>query len=70
MYYGPELVAQALRDWLKEIGVQTAYIEPGLPWENGFCENRSGPVPLNSIPQFISGFSTLLKSPLMRVAGF
>jgi hypothetical protein len=31
---------------------------------------RTGPVPLNSIPQFISGFSTLLKLPLMLVAGF
>jgi len=31
---------------------------------------RSGPVPLNSFPQFISGFSALLKLPLMLVAGF
>lgn len=35
-----------------------------------YLELRSGSVPLNSIPQFISGFSTLLKLPLMRVAGF
>ncbi len=33
-------------------------------------QNRSGPIPLNSFPQFISGFSTLLKLPLMLVAGF
>ena len=39
---GPEFVAQVLRDWLKEIGVQTAYIEPGSPWENGFCESFNG----------------------------
>jgi ferrous iron transport protein B len=31
---------------------------------------RSGPIPLNSFPRFISGFSTLLKPPLMRAAGF
>jgi len=36
----------------------------------GNCWDRSGPVPLNSIPRFISGFSTLLKLPLMLVAGF
>ena len=39
---GPEFVARILRDWLKEIGVQTAYIEPGSPWENGFCESFNG----------------------------
>jgi Ca2+:H+ antiporter len=33
-------------------------------------EGRSGPIPLNSFPRFISGFSTLLKPPLMRAAGF
>jgi hypothetical protein len=33
-------------------------------------KNRTGPVPLNSFPQFISGFSALLKLPLMLVAGF
>ena len=39
---GPEFVARILRDWLKEIGVQTAYIEPSSPWENGFCESFNG----------------------------
>lgn len=39
---GPEFVAQVLRDWLKGIGVQAAYIEPGSPWENGFCESFNG----------------------------
>jgi len=23
-------------------GVKTAYIEPGSPWENGFCESFNG----------------------------
>ena len=35
---GPEFVAQAVRDWIKVVGAKTAYIEPGLPWENGYCE--------------------------------
>jgi len=39
---GPEFIAKVLRDWLKEIGVQTAYIELGSPWENGYCESFNG----------------------------
>lgn len=39
---GPEFVATILRDWLKSIGTQTAYIEPGSPWENGYCESFNG----------------------------
>ena len=36
---GPEFVAKDLRKWLAATGAQTAYIEPGSPWENGFCES-------------------------------
>ncbi|MEM1152033.1 MAG: IS3 family transposase [Pseudomonadota bacterium] len=36
---GPEFIATALRDWLGRIGVKTLYIEPGSPWENGYCES-------------------------------
>ena len=25
--------------WLGRIGVKTLYIEPGSPWENGYCES-------------------------------
>ena len=42
MYYGPEFIAKELRSWLSGIGVKTAYIEPGSPWENGFCESFNG----------------------------
>ncbi len=35
---GPEMVAKNLRSWLHRIGTQTAYITPGSPWENGYCE--------------------------------
>ena len=37
--YGPEFVAQAVRDWINAVGAKTAYIEPGSPWENGYCES-------------------------------
>ena len=36
---GPEFVAQAVRDWIMVVGFKTAYIEPGSPWENGYCES-------------------------------
>lgn len=36
---GPELVAKDLRQWLVDIGAKTLYIEPGSPWENGYCES-------------------------------
>ena len=35
---GPECVAEAVRSWIAAVGAQTAYIEPGSPWENGYCE--------------------------------
>jgi len=36
---GPEFVAKSVRDWILAVGAKTAYIEPGSPWENGFCES-------------------------------
>ena len=39
---GPELVAKELRNWLAKVGTGTLYIEPGSPWENGYCESFNG----------------------------
>ncbi len=36
---GPEFVARNLRKWLADTGAKTLYIEPGSPWENGYCES-------------------------------
>jgi putative transposase len=36
---GPEFVANAVREWIAAVGARTAYIEPGSPWENGYCES-------------------------------
>ena len=36
---GPEFIAKAVRDWIAAVGARTAYIEPGSPWENGYCES-------------------------------
>lgn len=39
---GPEFIAIRLRDWLHSLEVKTLYIEPGSPWENGYCESFNG----------------------------
>lgn len=36
---GPEFIAQAIRRWLAKAGVETLYVEPGSPWENGYAES-------------------------------
>lgn len=36
---GPELTANALRDWCRFSHTGTSYIEPGSPWENPFVES-------------------------------
>jgi putative transposase len=39
---GPEMVAKVLREWLTGLGTGNLYIEPGSPWENGYCESFNG----------------------------
>jgi putative transposase len=39
---GPEFVAEIVRGWLKRLGVETLFIEPGSPWENGYIESFNG----------------------------
>ena len=39
---GPEFTAEAVRGWLQALHVQTLYIEPGSPWENGYNESFNG----------------------------
>jgi putative transposase len=36
---GPEFIAQAIRRWLPQAGVETLYVAPGSPWENGYAES-------------------------------
>jgi len=40
---GPEFKAQAARDRLVFIGIDTLVVEPGSPWENGYVESFNGP---------------------------
>ncbi len=39
---GPEFTAKAVREWLSRVSVQTLFIEPGSPWENGYVESFNG----------------------------
>jgi putative transposase len=40
--HGPELTANALRDWCRFSGAGASYIEPGSPWENPYVESFNG----------------------------
>ena len=39
---GPEFTAKLVRRWLARVGVQTLFIQPGSPWENGYNESFNG----------------------------
>ena len=39
---GPEFVAKKLVKWLQLIEVGPLFIQPGSPWENGYCESFNG----------------------------
>lgn len=36
---GPEMTANALRDWCRFSGAGASFIEPGAPWQNPFVES-------------------------------
>ncbi len=39
---GSEFIAKQLRCWLKRHHIDTLFIEPGSPWENGYIESFNG----------------------------
>jgi putative transposase len=41
---GAEFVAIAVQTWLAQCGIQTLYIDPGKPWQNGKEERFNGTV--------------------------
>jgi putative transposase len=36
---GPEFIAKAIQRWTEQRGIETLYIGPGSPWENGYAES-------------------------------
>jgi transposase InsO family protein len=41
---GPEFIAKGIREWMSQAGLQTLYIAPGAPWENGYAESFNSKV--------------------------
>ena len=41
---GPEMTANAIRDWCRFRRAGSAYIEPGSPWQNAYVESFGGRV--------------------------
>jgi putative transposase len=39
---GPEFVARAILRWLSQANIETAYIDPGKPWQNAAGESFNG----------------------------
>ena len=39
---GPEFVSRALLRWMTKEGIETAFIDPGKPWQNGTNESFNG----------------------------
>lgn len=39
---GAEFTSKFVRNWLSKINVETLYIHPGSPWENGYNESFNG----------------------------
>jgi putative transposase len=60
---GPEFTAIKVRDWLDRVKVQTLFIEPGSPWENGYIESFNGKLR----DELLNGelFDTLLEAKVL-----
>ena len=60
---GPELTANAIRDWCRTTGAGSAYIEPGSPWQNPFVESFGGRVRDEVLG--VESFATLLEAQVV-----
>jgi transposase InsO family protein len=60
---GPEFTARAVQDWLRRVRVQTLYIEPGSPWENGYVESFNGKLRDELLDREV--FETLLEAKVL-----
>jgi putative transposase len=60
---GPELTANALRDWCRFTGSGTSYIEPGSPWQNPYVESFGSR--LRDELLAVEAFTTLLEAQVL-----
>jgi putative transposase len=60
---GPEFCADAVKRWLQRLHVNTLFIEPGSPWENGYIESFNGKLR----DELLNGerFTTLLEAKVL-----
>jgi putative transposase len=60
---GPELTANALRDWCRFSRAGASYIEPGSPWQNPYVESFGGR--LRDELLAVEAFNTLLEARVL-----
>ena len=60
---GPELTANALRDWCRFGGTGASYIEPGSPWQNPWVESYGSRMRDELLA--IEQFDTLLEAQVL-----
>jgi putative transposase len=60
---GPELTANALKDWCRFTGTGTSYIDPGSPWQNAWVESYGGRTRDELLA--IEQFDTLLEAQVL-----
>jgi transposase InsO family protein len=60
---GPEFIAKKLVAWMKNLEIQPLFIQPGSPWENGYCESFNGKMRY----EFLDGeiFYSLLEAKIL-----
>ena len=63
MMMSPEITSKVVRSWLEQLGIQTLFIEPGSPWENGYNESFNGKLR----DELLNGeiFTTLLEAKVL-----
>ena len=60
---GPEFIAEALKRFLADQEVETRYIEPGAPWQNGYVESFNATFRDELLDREV--FSTLLEAEVL-----
>ena len=60
---GPQFTATLIRQWLAALHVETLFIEPGSPWENGYLESFNGKLRDDLLDREI--FYTLTEAPIL-----
>ena len=60
---GPEFVAEAVAEYLKEHGTKTRFIDPGAPWQNSHVESTGGKLRDELLDREL--FTTLLEARVL-----